>query len=543
VNPIRVDLLVHDAKIWTGGRVLPGADALAVSMGRVLATGPARELESLATPVTRRIDARGATVTPGLTDAHIHLLAWARSAGDLWLGDAGSPEQVARLLSAHVASRPGLATVVGRGWDAASWPAAPHRRVLDAVCSDRPVLLHSHDFHSLWVNGVALERAGITRDSADPSGGRIERDAAGEPTGVLREHAVRACAALETSTDAADAAGLRDATARLLAMGVTGIHDFEGPVAHRLLRELTLGAGPRVRVLMHLAHADLDAALSLGLGSGTGDDWFRIGAVKLFADGALGSQTAALLEPYAGTDNVGMPLIPAGELRALVARACAGGLALAVHAIGDRAVSTTLDAFAAAGPDLRRPALPSRLEHAQLVHPADLGRFAALGIAASLQPSHTVSDIGLAERWWRDRLDRAYPWRALLDRGATLAFGSDAPVEPPDPSIGLHAAVTRQRTDGTPAGGWLPAQCLTLDQALTAYTEGPARLAGTWPRQGSLAPGSAGDFVVWDADLHALDRARLHAVRPRFTVLAGEIVHESGVAGRAAPESRQEVGT
>ncbi len=535
-------LIVRNGRVWSAGRVHPEADAVAVGEGRVVALGRADALEPLRGPATRVIDACGATVTPGLIDAHVHLLAWARSMDEVDLRPAASAADASRRVGAHAVRQRGTGTIVGRGWDEDPWPEPPHRRWLDSVCPDRPVLLHSHDFHTLWVNGEALRRAGVGRSTRDPDGGRIERDAAGEPTGVLRENAVRLLQGLEPpEDDAADLARLRRAAAALLERGVTGIHDFEGPRAHRLLHAMTRDPASRLRVLMHLAHAGLEAALGLGLESGTGDEWFCIGGVKLFSDGALGSRTAALLEPYEGTTQTGMDLIPPGELNDLVARATAGGLAVAVHAIGDRAVRHTLNAFEAAGPSRARPALPSRLEHAQLVHPDDLGRFAALGLSVSMQPSHAVSDIGLAERWWRGRLALAYPWRALLDRKARLAFGSDAPVEPPDPALGLHGAVTRERVDGTPAGGWIPAQRITLDEALSAYTEGAAGLAANRLGPGLLAPGAPADLVVWDADLHALPPSRLHSAGARLTVQAGQVVFDAESAPRGSAAGMLEV--
>ena len=230
-----------------------------------------------------------------------------------------------------------------------------------------------------------------------------------------------------------------------------------------------------------------------------------------------------MLEPYDGTNDSGMDLIPPDELAQLVSRAWAGGLAVAIHAIGDRAVRSSLDAFAAAaGSSSRRPELSSRIEHAQLVAESDLPRFASLGIAASMQPVHCTSDRDLVERWWSERRDRSYPWQSLLLSGARLAFGSDAPVEEPSAARGLHAAVTRTRP-GDPRGSFVPPQCVSLDVALTAYTEGPARLAGLWPRLGRIAPGAIADLVVWNVDLHA-NRERVGQARPVATLVDGEIV-------------------
>ncbi len=536
----RAELVIVDARLWTDGRVLAEADALAVAGGRVVAIGRGAAITALAGPETLTLDARGGTVTPAFTDAHIHLVAWARSRGALELFDCDSRDQALARVAGHLVAHPGVTTVVGRGWDANRWSDAPDRASLDRATGDRPVLLHSKDFHSLWVNSAALALAGVTRATPDPPGGRLERDATGEPNGVVREHAVRRFTPLApVESDEADLVRVRDAIRALHAEGVTAVHDFEGGGEQRVLCALTRGAGPRVRVLMHLPHAGLDHALALGLASGTGDDLFRIGALKLFADGTLGSQTAALLAPYEGSADRGLELIAPAELAALVARAAAGGLATAIHAIGDRAVRSALDAFASAGRDLRTPALAPRIEHVQLLDPADLPRFAALGVAASMQPLHCTSDIDNARRHWGQRVERSYPWRSLHEGGALLAFGSDAPVERPATAEALHSAVTRQRPGGMPVGGFTPAQRLTLDQALTAYTEGPARLAGAWPRLGRIAPGATADLAVWSADLHRLPHGSLAAATVVATVMEGEIVFrrddvESGAATAGA---------
>lgn len=524
---LRADLIVENARPWSEGAPLRDADTIAVGDGRVLAVGPRVALESLAGAATRRLDALGATVTPGLTDAHIHLVAWARSRGRLELQDCATRAEVLQRVAAYLAAHRDLPVVVGRGWDANRWSEPPERAALDRISDGRPVLLHSRDFHALWVNGAALARAGVDRSTPDPDGGILVRDGAGEPTGVAREHAVRLFAALvPEETPESDLAMVRAAATALHAHGITMVHDFEGASEQRILRAVANGEGPRLRVLMHLAHAGLEHALALGLASGTGDDRFRIGALKLFADGTLGSQTAALLEPYEGSAERGLELIAGDALAAIVGRAVRGGLSVAIHAIGDRAVRSALDAFAAAGPAARGLSLAPRIEHVQLLDGSDLPRFAELGVAASMQPIHCTSDIDNVRRHWGSRAERSYPWRALLDRRVLLAFGSDAPVETVDTAAGLHAAVTRQRGDGSPAGGFVPAQRVGLDAALMAYTSGPARLAGTWPRLGRIAPGALADLAVWSEDLHRLPPERLAEARVRATVLDGAVVYE-----------------
>ncbi|TMQ69271.1 MAG: hypothetical protein E6K80_12275 [Candidatus Eisenbacteria bacterium] len=343
---------------------------------------------------------------------------------------------------------------------------------------------------------------------------------------------MRLAAPLAEAHSAADRTRLEDAVRALHRFGVTAIHDFEGRDAHRLLRRLATGPGPRLRTLMHLPDAQLEAAIAIGLESGLGDAWFRTGAVKLFADGTLGSRTAALLAPYDGTRETGMDLLTARQLEDRVRVAVEHGWSVAIHAIGDRAVRSALDAFEAVRPRLASLALPPRIEHVQLLDPADRPRFAALGVAASMQPIHCVADIPLAERAWASRREHTYPWRALLEAGARLAFGSDAPVETPSVALGLHAALARRPLGGGRA--YVPEQAIGLDQALTAYTESPARLAGAWPRLGALEIGCAADLVVWSADLHAQTPDAIAAAHPVATVIAGEVVHEASRDGVAA---------
>ncbi|MBI1797036.1 MAG: amidohydrolase [Candidatus Eisenbacteria bacterium] len=534
----RADLLIEHARPWSDGAPVEDADAILIAEGRIVAVGAHAPLAALAGPATPRLDARGGTVTPGFTDAHIHLVSWARSRGRLELRHCATRADALAEVAAYASTHPGLAVIEGRGWDANGWSEPPDRAALDRVTGGRPALLHSHDFHALWVNSAALARAGVTRATADPPGGILERDAAGEPNGVAREHAVRLFAGVLPVEDAAaDRARVHAAIGDLHRHGITAVHDFEAAAEHRLLRAIaTDAAGPRVRVLMHVAHAGLDHALGLGLASGTGDDTFRVGALKLFADGTLGSQTAAMIEPYEGSGGRGLDLIAPAELATVVARAVAGGLSVAIHAIGDRAVRSALDAFAGAGPALAALPLAPRIEHVQLLDPADLPRFASHGVVASMQPIHCTSDIDIALRHWGGRSERAYPWRALLDSGARLAFGSDAPVETVDTAAGLHAAVTRRRADGTPSAGFMPAQRIGLDAALAAYTSEPARLAGSWPRLGRLAPGALADVAVWGTDLHRLPAERLAEARVRATILGGAIVFDADhAAAPAAP--------
>src|SRR5262249_44884807 len=412
-----------------------------------------------------------------------------------------------------IAASPGeAAPLVGRGWDESGWEAAPDARALDAVAPGRPVLLHRHDFHALWVNSAALRDAGVSKDTPDPSAGRFERGPGGQPSGLVREHAVRAFQALEQRAGpAVDPTLLDEAAAALHAAGITCVHDFQRDHAD-WLHMRALAARQRLRVLQHVGPEQVADAARLGLRGGAGDDWFRTGALKLFADGTLGSRTAALLEPYDDVAGRGMTVLTRRELEDAIAAGAAAGCAVAIHAIGDAAVRNALDAIDARRGELARVSLPPRIEHVQLVHPDDVRRFAALGVAASMQPQHATTDAPVAKRAWGARCALAYPGRTLLAAGVRRALGSDARVEPPLARLGLAAAVDRIGADGL---AFEPRQKVSLDEALTAYTASAAALAAGTLGAGRLEPGAPADLVIWGRDLHTAGPAQRGGGPPR----------------------------
>ena len=531
------DIVIVNGRLWSGSPLLD--TAIRLSGGRIAALGSADAVVRGGATV---LDAGGATVTPGLIDAHLHFTPWARARRQPDLhGTRTSAEAVARVSDALAALAAGSEPLVGRGWDESDWEVAPERHALDALTNERPVLLHRHDFHALWVNSAALAAAGVTRATPDPEGGRFERDASGELTGIVRENAVRAFAALEErAAPAIDDALLDDAAAALHAEGITGVHDYQRN--HEDWRRMHELAGRRkLRVLQHVGPEQVHDARSLGLAGGAGDDWFRTGSLKLFADGTLGSRSAFLLARYDDTDSTGMEILSARELTAIVGEAAAAGFSVAIHAIGDGAVRNSLDAIAAHAAKLGTLPLPPRIEHVQLLDDADLPRFVTYGVGASMQPQHATTDAPVARRAWGSRCHTSYPWAALERAGVTLAFGSDAPVEPPSVRLGLASAVARIGADGLP---FEPAQAVSLDAALRAYTQGAAVLAGGRLGSGQLRVGAPADVVVWDRDLHVTRAAALGAARPRFTALAGQIVYDSlletsaGRLAEAAPHAK-----
>jgi predicted amidohydrolase YtcJ len=549
------------ATLFHGGRIHVrsgvSAEALLSRDGRVAAVGRASDLARDA-GTAERIDLRGGLMTPGWFDAHVHFMWWGFQMAELDLRATKSIEEALEQIGRHARELAPGQWLTGGRFDKNNWGRWPTAADLDRVTGDRPVIMRSRDGHSRWLNTAALRAAKIGKDTVAPEGGAIFRDAAGAPTGVLQERANElADRAVPAATEAdCDAATMR-AQEEALKRGVTGFESLEQASSYAALRRARDRGDLKVRALMGIPHRslalslpttgtppqirdtslraqgplplhfDFEAALRTGMRTGQGDEWLQLGHVKFFTDGALGSQTAALEEPYEGTDDRGILTFDPMELRSDVARAAAGGLAVAIHAIGDRAVRVALDAIAPTR--ITSPALRQRLEHIQLVREEDLGRFGALGIIASMQPIHCPSDRDLADRYWGPkRTPRAYPWRTLLERGAVLAFGSDAPVEPIDPLLGIHAAVARRRPGDSDA--WFPAQRLTLDEAIHAYTAGAAYSTGREREWGTLEVGMRCDATVVDRDLAKLEENDLLQAKVTGTITDGTVRFADGLA-------------
>jgi hypothetical protein len=522
---VPADLVVRNARIWSDGRRLR-ASAFAVSGGRFVALGRDKEITFRAGRSARSVDLGGRVILPGLIDSHTHILEVGRRLSQVDLTNCSSLEAAVEAVRAF-ASELREGCVLGGGWDANVWGVQPTAAALD--CATRlPAVLRSHDCHSAWANGAALRAAGITRETPEPSGGIIERDASGDPTGVLREGAVALVERILPAPVQSDISRQLDLALALAARhGLTCVHTFEGPEVLSASQDVRRHGHARPRMRCHLRRGSLDDALRLGLRTGFGDAWLRVGSLKLFADGALGTQTAWMLDPYSGRDAyLGVATLTQPECEHEIARAARGGIASAVHAIGDAANRMVLDAFEATRAEWQPIGLRQRIEHAQCLAPADLPRLARLGIVAAMQPTHAVSDYPVAERQWGDRCGGAYAWRSLLSQGTVLAFGSDAPVESLDPLLGVHAAVTRTRADGAPPGGWRMEQHLTVDEALTAYTRGSAYASGEEAELGRIAPGYLADFVVLDRDPWSDDLGWLGA-RVDVTVVEGVEAHGS----------------
>jgi predicted amidohydrolase YtcJ len=467
-------------------------------------------------PGARTLDLRGACVLPGFNDSHVHFPTWSLAQRQVRLEGARSRDEALDRVAQGLADVPQGGWLRGLGWRDGDWTEPPDRAALDRVAAEVPVALMSKDYHSLWLNGAALARA---QGPLDVPGGVVECDEHGQPNGVLRENAawtfrdryVRP--GIDEMVDACRD-GLRIAASR----GVTAIHDKDGwlgafEVFQRLHEEGTL----TLRVWQSLPADRLPQLRELGLRSGFGDERLRLGYLKLFMDGTLGSATAKLL------DGAGVEITSSAGLAEVVRAAAAAGWPVGVHAIGDAANRAALDAFEATVDAWRPLGLRQRIEHAQLLDPLEVPRFAELGVSASVQFSHAPSDRDLADRVWEGH-GGAYAYRSLLDAGARLANGSDAPVEELDPLQGLVAGVLRT-LDARPA--WRPEQALTVTEALRAICTEPAWLARDEGRRGSLAPGKLADLVVLDADPLACPRDRLTTLRVLATMVHGAWSHVS----------------
>jgi len=519
-------LVLYNGVVHTMDPVRPRAQAVAIANGRILAVGTDEEVRSVAGPKVETLDLRRRPVIPGLADAHIHFFSFALGLSRPNLDGAGSLAEVLERLRPAIAATPPGRWILGAGWNHEAWdvPRFPSRHDLDALVPHHPVALRRKDGHSVWVNSRALELAGITPGTPDPPGGVIDRDESGQPTGILRESAMELIYAHIPPPDAAEYnRALTLGIARAHSVGLTSIHDMEGSEAFACFQEAHAQGRLTLRVTMQIPAEGLEHALALGLRTGFGDAILRLGAVKFFADGSLGSQTAWMLEPYQGqADNYGLATMPPAELARAVGKAIGGGLACAIHAIGDRANREVLDIFTQMP---RNPHLRHRLEHVQLLHPADLPRLARLGIVASMQPIHATSDRYMADRHWGVRARYAYAWRSLLAAGTVLAFGSDCPVETLDPLRGIYAAVTRKRAEEPQVPSWYPEECLSVEEAVRAYTWGAAYAAGQEAWLGSITPGKVADMVVLSQDIFCLPPEALLETRVDYTIFAGQVVY------------------
>ena len=523
--------ILHNARIYTLDESEPIVSAVAVEHGRVIAVGEAEELFSEFDRAEKQ-DIGGRIILPGLTDAHLHLQLYALSLQKIDCETDTLDECLSRVLERVRSAQPGE-WILGHGWNQNNWGAWPSAANLDKIAPDNPVYLTAKSLHAAWANSAALKLAGIMPASPDPPNGQLQRDENGEITGILLETAMELVGAIiPEPTVEAVAEAIGQAQPIMWRMGITGVHDFDRRTCFMALQQLHANHKLKLRVTKSIPIEDLQHAIELGLRTGFGDDWLRIGSVKIFIDGALGPRTAAMIQPYENEpENRGILNMDAEELFDSGRQAAKVGLSLAVHAIGDRANHEVLDAYE----QLRRferdqglPPLRYRIEHVQILHPDDARRLGELGIIASMQPIHATSDMHMADQYWGERAALSYAWRTQLQHGAQLAFGSDAPVESPNPFLGLHAAVMRQRADGSPGtDGWYPEQRLSIQQGIKGYTLGAAYAAGMEDRSGKLIPGYLADLIVLEQDPFVVPPSDLLEMASFATMVGGKWVWQA----------------
>jgi predicted amidohydrolase YtcJ len=530
-------IVLENARVWTNDPARPEAASLLVVDGRIAAAGG--EGSPVEAPAgALRIDLGGRRVVPGFNDAHTHFFdgAFALLAPDLLTSD--TPEELVRRLEAFVrAQPPGRWLVLPASWDHERWPGhpLPSRELIDPVTPGNPVWMSRPDGHIGLANSLALEQAGIGRETPDPPGGQIDRDPTGAPTGILRDASGLVTHAISRPSEAEYRAALDAGLAHAARLGVTTLQDMcydPGPIAVRLLEEYRHERRLTARFTCQGWLADWKEPARQGTVTGAGDEWVRVGGLKSFADGGLGASTAYFFEPYEGEAEyrgyLDPSMMPPDTFRERAAGADRARLQLVTHAIGDAAISMVLDEYERIGAE--NPAWDRRwrIEHAQHMAAKDFARMAALGVIASVQPYHAIDDGRWAERKiGAQRAQTTYAFRSFLDAGVPLAFGTDWPVAPLDPMRSIYAAVTRRTLDGEHPDGWVPEQEIGLDEAFAAYTSGSAYADNTESWKGRLAPGYAADLVVLSEDPWAIAPERLGEIEGVMTMVGGRIVYRA----------------
>lgn len=535
------DLVVLNGKIYTVDPSHPRAEAVAVTGERIRAIGTGADIKEWIGPATRVIDARGKTVLPGFIDAHVHFSNGGADLSNVQLRDVFSREEFVGRLAAFVKKLRKGEWILGGNWDHEQFPVAtmPTREWIDAETPDNPVWVDRYDGHMALANSLALKLAGVDRNTPDVPGGVIVRDAEGNPTGALKDAATELVnRVIPPPSEERLTAAIRAALAEAASHGVTGVNDISDAADLRVYQKLLARGELTLRIYAITPIEQAQAPETVGLMAGFGDDWLRTGALKGFADGSLGSTTAMFFEPYNDAPQTtgvfaGM-MFPEGNMLKMAKAADAAGLQLAIHAIGDKAIRTILDIYAqiagenGAAPPNARGERRWRIEHAQHMHPDDFEKFARLGVIASMQPYHAIDDGRWAEkRIGHQRCKATYAFRTFLDHHVKLAFGSDWPVAPLNPIVGLYAAVTRRTIDGKNPGGWYPEQKITLEEAIEAFTMGSAYAEFSENQKGSITPGKFADIVVLDADLFAIPPEKIQDARVLQTIVGGKVVYEA----------------
>jgi predicted amidohydrolase YtcJ len=529
------DLILINGRVYTVDDSRPMVSAFAVRDGRIVFAGSDREARMLAGPRTRVIDAHGRAVIPGMVDAHAHLLSLGEFLRNVQLdGSKTYDEVIARVVDRAKTAKPGE-WIIGRGWDQNLWADKkfPTHDALSRAVPNNPVILSRIDGHAVLANAMAMRAAGITRATRDPVGGRVERDAEGNPSGVFVDNASDLVTRAEPgSTPAQTRSAIIAAIAEANKWGLIGVHDAgQGRATIDIYESLAREGRYNLRnyVMVSGDSADVTHYFAVGPRSALYDGHIWVRAIKLYADGALGSRGAAMLAPYADDpNNTGLLVTPPAEIQRIAIEALKHGFQVATHAIGDRGNRIALDAYDAALKAVPTADHRFRVEHAQVISLDDIPRFAKMGVIPSMQASHQTSDMRWAEtRVGPQRIKGAYAWRSLLNTGVVIPNGSDFPVEQVNPLISFHSAVTRQDASGWPPGGWYPEQKMTREEALRAMTIWPAYAAFQERVMGSITPGKYADFVILDRDIMTVPDSEILSTRVLSTWIGGKSVYEA----------------
>ncbi len=533
-SAVQSSTLLENGRVWTNDPDRPVASAVVIEGDRIVWVG--KNEDAPVTSATRRIDLRGHRVVPGFNDAHTHFIdgGFTLLAPDLLSSD--SAEELVRRLGEYARMLPpGRWIDLHAAWDHERWPGhlLPSRDLIDPVTPENPVWMRRPDGHIGLANSLALELAGVNRSTPDPPGGRIDRDSNGEPTGILRDAHDLIRPAIPPISEDQYREALDAALTHAARIGVTSVQDMcyeSGSVGKRLLESYAREGKLTARFYCRTALSDWEAPAAAGVYAGSGDSWLRWGSLKTYADGALGSSTAYMFEPY--TDNpdnrglLGDVMLPVDMFYGLAAGADRARLQLSVHAIGDAAISLVIDQFARIEEENPPWDRRFRIEHAQHMARKDFARLADLGVVASVQPFHAIDDGRWAERKiGPDRAKTTYPFRSFLDAGVALAFGTDWPVAPLEPMRSVYAAVTRRTLEGAHPDGWVPEEKISVEEALAAYTSGSAYAEFAGHEKGRVRTGYLADLVVLSEDPLEVEPGQLEAIEPVLTIVGGRIVY------------------
>ncbi|MCA1635442.1 MAG: amidohydrolase [Acidobacteria bacterium] len=539
---LAADLVITNANVRTMDRQRPAAEAVAVLGNRIVAVGSNAEIRRLAGSRTRVIDARGALVLPGFNDSHVHFLSGGFQLSSVDLRDAPTPQEFAERIRRFAYAQPRGRWITGGDWDHERWPSVegraplPTKELIDGFTADTPVFVNRLDGHMALANSLALKLAGVTRETKDPPGGLIVRDAkTGEPTGILKDAAMSfVYQKIPAPSFVEKLSAARAATEHAARLGVTSVQDMSAGDDVGVYQMLLEQGELKTRVYAVAPLPAWERLNRVGVRRAFGGDMLRIGGLKGFADGSLGSTTALFFEPYNDApDTRGLPgdeMFPEGAMLKRIEGADKAGLQVMIHAIGDKANDLILSMYDKVSKSNAERDRRFRVEHAQHLNPEEIREFARLKVIASMQPYHAIDDGRWAEkRIGPERIKGTYAFRSLLNAGAFLAFGTDWSVAPLDPMLGIYAAVTRRTLDGKNPSGWVPEQKITVEEAVRAYTFGSAYAEFADGVKGTIAPGKLADMVILTSDIFKIDPAGIEKARVTLTIMDGRVVYEKGV--------------